>query len=96
MSLPVAVSFAEVSGCRVFDGVGHTDAVRLLDRGEFATGRCGRECGEGSCHLGTRDVVDADGEQRDASALIAESEIDTLLCHGDGANLSVDYHLLRQ
>jgi len=91
--VPVAVALAEVFGRRVLDGVGHADAVRLFDGGEFAAGRRGREDGETGRHLGAGDVVHADGQQRNAGALVPKREVDALLRHWDRAHLRVDNHL---
>ena len=91
--VPVAVALAQVLGRRVLDGVGHADAVGLFDRRQLAAGRRGREDGERGRHLGARDVVDADGQQRDARALVAEREVHALLRHRDRAHLRVDDHL---
>lgn len=95
LQVPVAVAFAQVFGRRVLDGVGHADAVRLLDGGQLAAGGRGRERGERGRHLGTRDVVDSDGQERDAGALVAERKVHTFLRHRDGAHLRVDDHLSR-
>ena len=93
LEVPIAVAFAKIFGRRIFDGVGNTDAVRLFDGGQLAAGGRGWERSERSSHLRTGDVVDADGQERDASALVAECEIDTFLRHRNGTDLRVDDHL---
>lgn len=93
LQVPIAVAFAKIFGRRILDGVGNTDAVRLLDGGQLAAGGRGWERGERGSHLRTGDVVDADGQERDAGALVAECEIDTFLRHRDGTDLRVDDHL---
>ena len=94
LQVPIAVAFAQVFGRRILDGVGYADAVRLLDGGQLAAGRRGGEGGERGRHLRTGDVVDADGQQRDAGALVAESEIDAFLRHRNRADLRVDDNLV--
>ena len=91
--VPVAVALAQVLGRGVLDGVGHAHAVRLLDGGELAPGRRGREDGETGRHLGARDVVHADGQERYARTLVAERKVHALLRHWDRAHLRVDDHL---
>ena len=93
--VPVAVALAQVLGRGVLHGVGHAHAVRLFDGSEFAAGGRGREDGETGRHLRARDVVHADGQQRYARALVAESEVDTLLRHRNRTHLRVDNHLIK-
>ena len=90
LQVPIAVAFAQVFRRRILDGVGNADAVRLLDRGQLTAGGRGRECGERGCHLRTGDVVDADGQQRNTSALIAECKVNAFLCHWNRTHLRVD------
>lgn len=90
LQVPIAVAFAQVFRRRILDGVGHADAVRLLDRGQLTAGGRGRECGERGRHLRTGDVVDADGQQRNAGALVAECKVNAFLRHRNRANLRVD------
>ena len=91
--VPVTVALAQVFRRRVLDGVGHAHAVRLLDGGEFAAGRRGREHGKTGRYLRARDVVHADGQQRNARALVSEGEINALLGYWDRTHLRVDDHL---
>jgi len=90
LQVPIAVAFAQVFRRRILDGVGHADAVRLLDRGQLTAGGRGRECGERGRHLRTGDVVNADGQQRNAGALVAECKVNAFLRHRDRTNLRVD------
>lgn len=45
-------------------------------------------------HLWAGDVVDLHRQQGDASALIAEREVDALFCHRDGFDFGVDVHFV--
>lgn len=91
--VPFAVSLAEESRLGDFDGIRHANTARLLDKGNLAAGRCGREMGEVHRDLGAADVVYLDGQDRDAGALITKSEVDALLRHRDRLHLGVYHHL---
>lgn len=61
LKVPISVPFAEIFGRSVLDGVGNTDAVRLLDRGQLAPGRSRWEGGERGSHFRTGDVIHPNG-----------------------------------
>lgn len=91
--VPFPVPLAEEGGLLDHDGVRHAGADRLLDQRHLAAGRRGREVREVDGNLRATDVIDLDGEDRDASALIPEREVDALLGHGDRFHLRVYHHL---
>lgn len=90
--VPFAVAFAQIFGHLVLHSIGHALPFSLLDRRHFPTSRSLREVGEIDGDIRTRDVVDFDGQERDASALIAESEIDALFGDGHAAHFRIDDH----
>lgn len=91
--VPFAITLAEESRLGDFDGVRDTNAARLLDERNLATGRRGREMGEVHRDLGAADVVHLDGQDRYAGALVTKGEVDALLRHRDRLHFGVYHHL---
>ena len=90
--VPLAVPLAQVRGGLHLLRVVHALARGLLYHRHLAARRCCREAGEVDRCLRTGDVVHLDGEERDAGALVPESEVHALLVDGDGLDLRVDDH----
>lgn len=90
--VPLAVSLAEEGGLLDNHRVIHASADRLLDERHFATRRRRREVREVHGNLRTADVVNFDGQDGDASTLIAEREVHALLRHRDRLYLRVYHH----
>lgn len=91
--VPLAVPLAEEGGLLDHNGVRHAGADRLLDQRHLAAGRRCGEVREVDRDLRAADVVNFDGKDRDASALVPERKVDALLRHGDRFHLRVYHHL---
>ena len=91
--VPLSVPFAEEGGLLDHHRVGHASADRLLDQRDLATRRRGREVGKVDGNLRTADVVDLDGKNGDAGALVPERKVDALLRHRYRLHLRVYHHL---
>lgn len=90
--VPFAISFAEEGWLFDDHGVVHASADRLFDQRDFATRwRC-REVCKVHRDLRTADVVNFNGQDGDASSLIAEREVHALLRHWNGLDLRVYNH----
>lgn len=90
---PVAVRVTERLGLLDLAGVGHALALGVHDRCQLlARGRLG-EVSEIGDDLGTDEVEDFDGDERETSALVTKGEVNTFLSDRDAPYLGVDDHL---
>jgi len=91
--IPFAISLAEESRLGDFDGIRNTNAARLLNKRNLATGWCGRKMCEVHRNFRATDVVYLDGQDRYASALVTKGEVDALLRHRNRLHFGVYHHL---
>lgn len=90
---PVAVAVAERLRLLNLSGISDTLALGVHDRRQLLAGRRLGEVSEVGDDVGTDQVVDLDGDERQASALVTEGEVDTLLGDRDAPYLGVDDNL---